>query len=93
MEVQAKAGEAFDIKVEQLGTAGYQWLVEPLPPGVTLAEQRTTPPPPGAPPGSSGEQVFTFRADGPGEFEIVLASKRAWEAQPATRQTFRVKVS
>ena len=92
MGVQARAGEVFDITVEELGTAGYQWSVEALPPGVTLVGERPEAPPAGAPPGSAGQRVFSLRADQPGLYEIVLISKRAWESQPATRRTVKVEV-
>lgn len=92
MDIEARAGEPFDIAVEQLGTAGYQWLVEPLPPGVVLVEERSDAPPADSPPGSPAHRVFSFRADQPGAFEVVLVSKRVWETQPASRRTFRVEV-
>lgn len=91
--VAAHAGEPFAVSAPQHGTSGYQWLVEQLPPGVRLLGERTAEPEGDAPPGTPAERQFRFTAERAGHFTIMLASKRAWEAEPAERLTVAVTVT
>ncbi|WP_347302715.1 protease inhibitor I42 family protein [Croceibacterium sp. TMG7-5b_MA50] len=90
MDVEVRAGEAFNVDLPQLGVAGYQWLVAELPAGVTLVDDSTAGPGAGAAPGTPAQRRFRFMVEAPGRYRVVLAAKRAWEAQPARRQVVEV---
>jgi predicted secreted protein len=92
MDIDAKLGVPFEIRVEQLGSAGYQWQLRPLPPGVVLLGSDIAPPGPDDPPGSPGMQCFRFAASLAGRHVIALDRKRAWEAQAAATRSFTIEV-
>jgi predicted secreted protein len=92
MDIEAKLGVPFEIRVEQLGSAGYQWLVRPLPSGVVLLDSDVAPPGPDDPPGSPGLQRFRFSASLAGTHVVELDRKRAWEAKAAATRSFTVRV-
>ncbi len=92
MDIEARVGVPFELKVEHLGTAGYQWTPVALPDSVALLDAQITPPASGAPPGSSAEQCFRFLASREGRFEIVLERKRVWEAKAAATRRVVVDV-
>lgn len=93
MEMEASRGRPFEVTVEQYGAAGYVWEVESAPPAVRQLDSATSPGEANESPGAPRSRTFRFVADEDGEHEIVLAAKRPWEAEPAERRSFRIRVA
>ena len=91
MEIEAAAGRPFELVIEQHATSGYRWQVEAMPAGVRQEGEDRASGPAGAP-GSPERRAMRFVADQPGDYEIVLALKRAWESEPIERKTIRAHV-
>jgi predicted secreted protein len=85
------AGEAFDVTLADLPGAGYSWTPVDVPPGLTLVETRADARATDAV-GSAQRKVLRFRADQPGEYEVVFVFTRPWEAAPAETQSVHVRV-
>jgi predicted secreted protein len=92
MDVEATRGRPLDLNVEQFGTSGYVWRVESASPGIRQIDSADSLPQAGAAPGTAQSRTFRFVAEQEGDFEVVLAAKRAWEAEPAERRVFRIHV-
>jgi predicted secreted protein len=85
------AGAAFDVTLADLPGAGYSWKPVDVPPGLTLVETRADAPATEIV-GSAQRKVLRFRADLPGDYEVVFVFARPWEDAPAETQTVQVRV-
>jgi predicted secreted protein len=90
-QITTAAGEEFVIHLSAVATAGYQWEVRTLPPGIRLVN----PAPeniPGDRPGGTVTEIFRFRAEKAGDYTITFAYKRSWEATAVSTHTVAVRV-
>lgn len=88
--ISAVVGAEFQVELESTPTTGAVWQWKALASGPRLVRedrraQDTSP-------GSSSTQVFTFRADSPGDFVLHFELKRAWEASARLDTQIRVQV-
>lgn len=95
--VEIKAGESLAAALVGVPTAGYVWAPETLPDFLSKGPETSGPTStaqflPGFAGGNHWE-VVSFKAETPGEGELVLAQRRPWEdkTDPGA-QTFKVKV-
>lgn len=71
--------QEFEISLQCVPTAGYQWDYEPLPEGIkfmksdTLSENKNI--------GGTAIQIFKFRAEKTGQYHLIFLLKRAWEKE------------
>jgi len=93
--MEVVAGEVFDLTLQSNPTTGFRWdLAGPVDEAVvSLVEHRYMPPAKQIP-GRGGSEVWSFRAVGPGETDIVLVYARSWEKgkPPARRMVYHIVV-
>ncbi|MBZ5675579.1 MAG: protease inhibitor I42 family protein [Acidobacteriia bacterium] len=90
-QITTAAGEEFVVRLPAVATAGYQWEVRTLPPGIRL-ESPAPETIPGDRPGDTVTEVFRFRAEKAGDYSISFAYKRSWEATVVSTHTVTVRV-
>jgi predicted secreted protein len=91
--VHAAPGQVVTIALPQPGGTGYQWALDPLPPGWELVDEHTEAGRGafGAAPGASGRRVFTVRVGEPGG-QVTARLRRAWEEPGAAVDSFAVEI-
>ncbi len=95
LDIQAKVGTVFTIRLEANETTGYTWRGNEQFDRSYL-ELTGSPYQPAHPqrPGSGGEQRYHFKALKAGTTEIRLTYKRSWEATPSDKTVvFTVRIS
>jgi inhibitor of cysteine peptidase len=91
--IEVEAGEEFSIALASNRTTGYRWqLVTPLDEQIVKPVGSEYVAPAASRPGAGGEEVWTFRAVGPGKTEIALQYVRPWETGVAPAETARYVV-
>jgi len=90
-QITTAPGEEFVVRLAAVATAGYQWEVRTLPPGIRL-ENPAPENIPGDRPGGTVTEVFRFRAEKAGDYTITFDCKRSWEATVASTHTVTVRV-
>lgn len=93
--VSVSAGQRIQAVLPQPGATGYRWVLDPLPPGVELVEERTEPGAFGLV-GSAGQRVFTVvvhpGATAGGQLRLTARLRREWEGPDAAIQSFSVNL-
>jgi predicted secreted protein len=85
------AGEVFEVTLVDLPGAGYVWTPADIPVGLTLIEGQPDVPATDVV-GSAHPTVMRFRADQPGQYEIMFTFARPWEDRPVEERVVRVRV-
>jgi predicted secreted protein len=82
-QIELKVGERKVVRLPGLGTSGYSWAHSLSGSDQTVAITLSTAPPPGPGPspgvGSSSDKLFTIEALKPGQVNLHLTQRRAWE--------------
>jgi predicted secreted protein len=89
--IEAHVGETFELVVDAIPTAGYQWTIEVQGGAIRLIDRTLDTPPHKL--GGSVREHFIVQATQPGPATIKLALTRPWEATAAERHSFDVTVS
>ncbi|KFF59410.1 hypothetical protein JF66_11555 [Cryobacterium sp. MLB-32] len=90
--VDLPVGDTLEIRLNQIGGAGYLWKVETEPANVHLDEDRLDRFV-GAMPGAAAGRILTFRAVADGTAHLRLALMRPWEDTPIERVDVEVNVT
>lgn len=92
--VPVTAGQRIEAVLPQSAGTGYRWLLDPLPDGVELVEERTEPGTPGLV-GGTGQRVLTLLVRDPaaGPLRLVARLRRPWEPAEASAQSFTVDLT
>ncbi|MEN6615874.1 MAG: protease inhibitor I42 family protein [Syntrophorhabdus sp.] len=95
--ISVARGEIFSLSLESNPSTGFSWqFIEREKPGAVIFLSRVYEAPKSSRPmpGAPGRERFTFRAQSPGEEELVFQYLRPWEKNipVGTTLTFRVKV-
>ena len=72
-------GELFDLTMDDLPGAGYQWVVRELPDGLTVVSDEVASPPASAGVGGPARRTMTVRGDRAGTYDLLLELVRPWE--------------
>lgn len=92
---EVKVGQKFTVTLSSNRTTGYGWqLAMPLDEAVVKLVGSEYEAPVTQKVGAGGQEVWTFRATGPGKAEISLSYVRPWEKDlpPANAKTYTVTV-
>ena len=98
-DIEISVGDEFDFSLCSNPSTGFQWMEQAEISDPELIEQvghemvpsaETHPPPP---PGSPGEQVWSFKALGPGQCAISLEYSQPWDGGEKAVWTFVLNVS
>ena len=73
-------GQRMVLSLDDISTTGYRWDISALDPSVLALEDSRLAPHPGI--GAGGARTFTFRANQPGQCELIARLKRPWESEP-----------
>jgi predicted secreted protein len=87
---RASVGEHVVVRLDEVGTTGYQWQPAAVPDGLELVSSEFQPPTSAAP-GAGGQRIITLRATKSGEHHLTVERRRAWE--PAAAETAEVVVT
>lgn len=92
--ITVTGGEIFSISLESNPSTGFSWQFIEQRSGTVIFLSRDYEAPKFSMPGAPGRERFTFKAESPGEKELVFTYLRPWEKNipPDTIVTFRVKV-
>lgn len=86
-------GDDLSIRLPELQTAGYQWVVETMDPLIFALRASNYVSPRGAGAGAAGMRTFVMRAVQPGQTVLRLASRRPWESANAVAERFEITLS
>lgn len=86
-------GDALIVRLPEMQTAGYQWVIEGTEPRVLEQRSSSYAPPRGTAAGAAGERTFVMHAVAPGQAALKLASRRSWESADAAAERFEITVS
>jgi predicted secreted protein len=88
--VEVNVGGTAEVPLERYATAGYEWHIVQVPPGV--ADVSISPRPNGGgAPGAATLEHLTLRAIVPGDHQVVLVLRRPWERTPARELRIMVR--
>lgn len=90
--VDLPVGDTLEIRLNQIGGAGYLWKVANEPVNVHLDEDRLDHFD-GAVPGAAAGRILTFRAVSDGTGHLKLALMRPWEDAPVEQVEVEVNVT
>jgi predicted secreted protein len=92
--VPVAAGQRVETVLPQSGATGYRWVLDPLPAGVELVEERTEPGGFGLV-GGTGQRVFAVVVRDPaaGPVRLTARLRREWEPPEAAVQSFSVNLT
>jgi predicted secreted protein len=99
LELRLKVGEKHRMRLEGLGSAGYDWNLELEGPEDVISwllEPAGEAPPPAAQPGglppdnTSLSKMLIITALRPGQAKLILTSRRPWEKETPDRETIRL---
>ncbi|KGJ79108.1 hypothetical protein GY21_06155 [Cryobacterium roopkundense] len=90
--VDLPVGDTLEIRLNQIGGAGYLWKVADEPVNVHLDEDRLDHVA-GAMPGAAAGRILTFRAVSDGTGRLRLALVRPWEDAPIEQVEVEVNVT
>jgi predicted secreted protein len=76
--VRVSTGDRVVVRLEELGSAGYQWSITRVPGALTVVGEQVLPPDSRAP-GAAGAHEFVLDATGTGSGQVVLELRRPWE--------------
>ncbi len=93
--LSVKFGETFRFELESNPSTGFEWFEQHDPAILELVSRKFLPSSHTRLVGSSGTQIFIFKATAKGETTIELVYKRQWEKNvpPTKRVLCRVKVN
>lgn len=86
-------GQEFTVSLKSTPTTGYVWEVQKLPPDVVLSGSDYETPKGAIKPGSPVTQVFRFKVQTAGEYNITFVLKRSWENQAIETHTVTLKAN
>lgn len=86
-------GDALTVRLPEMQTAGYQWVIEGVDPHVLEPRSSNYAPPRGTGAGAAGERTFVMHAVAPGQAALKLASRRSWESADAAGERFAITVN
>lgn len=93
IKISTKAGQEFEVRLPSNPSTGYAWHVTAQPGGIRLLDSNFEAREQAQPvAGAAGEQVFRFLAGQPGNYELKIELKRAWEQQPIDKRRVEVTV-
>ena len=91
--IAVAVGQEFTVSLKSTPTTGYVWEVQKLPPDVVLSGSDYENPKGPIKPGSAVTQVFRFKVQATGEYNIAFVLKRSWENKAIETHTVTVKAS
>jgi predicted secreted protein len=91
--IAMRVGDVLSVRLPEMQTAGYQWVIESVDPRVLEPRSSNYAPPRGTRAGAAGERTFEMHAVGPGQVALKLASRRLWESADAAGERFAITVS
>jgi predicted secreted protein len=87
--LSVRRGQEFTVELKSYPGSGAQWRYA-SPDGPQLISETTQSQNESI--GSAATQVFTFRADTPGSYDLIFELKRAWEPSARGRKEIKVDV-
>ena len=91
--IAMRVGDALTVRLPEMQTAGYQWVIEGAMPSALELRASNYAPPRGTGAGAAGERTFEMHAVAPGEAALKLKSRRSWESADAAGDRFEITVS
>lgn len=92
VQIEARAGDEVELRLDRQGVGGYLWTLIALPTGISIVGEPTQES--GGAIGSGAELVYRTRCEDPGRFEAVFELRRPWgERDLAERRTFAIMVA
>src|SRR5215813_14829241 len=91
--ITVAVGQEFTVSLKSTPTTGYVWEVQKLPPGVVLSGSDYETPKGAIKPGSPVTQVFRFKVQTAGEYNITFVLKRSWENKAIETHTVTLKAN
>ena len=86
-------GDALTIRLPELQTAGYQWVVDTMDSAILALRGSRYTAPQGALAGAAGSREIVVGAVAPGATPLRLASRRSWETGKPAAQQFGIIVT
>jgi predicted secreted protein len=86
-------GDVLSVRLPELRTAGYQWVVDTIDPRVLVLRASNYTAPQGTALGASGIRTMLMNSVAPGQTSLKLASRRPWESANAAGEQFEITVS
>lgn len=90
-EIPANQGDELTIRLDEIPTSGYRWVLEDHDPSVLRIDGDDYTPPPGDRLGGGGTRSFRFKVVGAGRSGLRLARRRPWDAD-STAASFEVVI-
>ncbi len=90
--VALKRGQVLILHLDENPTTGYRWSKPTLDTQVLQLKSDNFHLPSNAGIGSSGQHVFTFQANNPGEVKLQLKNLREWSGEQSTIEQFEVTI-
>lgn len=91
--IAMRVGDALTVRLPEMQTSGYQWVIEGAEPRVLELRSTNYAPPRGTGAGAAGERTFVMHAAAPGQAVLKLASRRSWESADAAGERFAITVN
>ena len=86
-------GDVLTLRLPEIQTAGYQWVVDAIDPKVLVLRSSTYAAPQSAAAGASGTRTILIDAVATGDTALRLASRRKWESTNGGGEAFEISVS
>ena len=90
--IPVTAGTTLVVQLEENPTTGFRWEVERDDADIVALRTSDYKQPASSQVGATGLRVMTFEAKQPGNTEVVLVSRRGWQAIEAQRYSVNVTV-
>jgi inhibitor of cysteine peptidase len=92
--VNLARGDVLIVELAENPTTGFRWQVAAVDSGALRLRSDEFAPDPGAAPGSGGLRVLRWEAVNPGDIEVRLELRRAWETDaPRSAFTIRARIA
>jgi predicted secreted protein len=89
--IDARVGDEFEVTLQGMPGAGYEWQLQSDTDGVELVSQQRTAST--ATMGGPLEQRFILKPKKPGNYVLQFGLKRAWEPEAESSETYQVHVA
>jgi predicted secreted protein len=89
--IDTRVGDQFEVTLQGMPGAGYEWQLQSDTDGVELVSQQRTPST--ATMGGPLEQRFVLKPKKPGDYVLQFGLKRAWEPEAESSETYQVHVA
>jgi inhibitor of cysteine peptidase len=89
-EIVTSVGDTFSIELEGNPTTGYEWEPQLDDEMLRFVERHYQPAGTGI--GGGGKEIFTFQPVKSGRTFVAFEYKRPWDATPAEKQNFQLRI-